>query len=428
MGQIPAGSCTSPARLKGLSKNGVCARPRNSVEADGVAPDTRRSAERALGRIVDGASGCSIGRAGTGRDELEVARSGLRGAGDAVCGLRDVVGEPLAVERGAAEQELEVEEWRPARAGAVEPVPVLQLVDHALAVGHPLLVRPDAALALAALTGGESLALCIALRLALFGQHRRLRRDVGDQAASVDVPPDALGGKAGVGADRGEFGAGEAGAVEDRVEPITLVAVRLLAEAGDDTARLRVDRHLAAVDKVRPLTRFPAQLRVGIGARDRARVRAAALRGRTRTRLGQRKLRRRRCFRPLALGRLLLARLVADDREARPQAGERSVRLGVEAVDREMRALDQTMLATKSERAQEEALEQLPVDETTRLRMRERLVHGQTLVEAVAEEPPEIETQARDTAQLARRANPLESGRHHQLDEHDRIDRGTAHL
>src|SRR5712691_13512057 len=140
---------------KGLSKNGVCARPRNSVEADGVAPDTRRSAERALGRIVDGASGCSIGRAGTGGDELEVARSGLRGAGDAVCGLRDVVGEPLAVERGAAEQELEVEEWRPARAGAVEPVPVLQLVDHALAVGHPPLVRPDAALALAALTGGE---------------------------------------------------------------------------------------------------------------------------------------------------------------------------------------------------------------------------------------------------------------------------------
>jgi hypothetical protein len=69
-------------------------------------------------------------------------------------------------------------------------------------------------------------------------------RDVGDQAAPFQAAPDALGGEAGVGADRDELGAGEAGAVEERVERVALVAIGLLAEAGDNAARLRVDRHL----------------------------------------------------------------------------------------------------------------------------------------------------------------------------------------
>ena len=80
-----------------------------------------------------------------------------RRARDAACGLGDVVGEPLAVERGAGEQQLDVEEWRPAAADAVEPVLVLELADHALGVSHPPLVREDATLALAARAGGERL-------------------------------------------------------------------------------------------------------------------------------------------------------------------------------------------------------------------------------------------------------------------------------
>src|SRR5439155_21182860 len=92
------------------------------------------------------------------RRGLEVARSGGRCAGDTVGRLRDVVSDALAVECGAAEQELDVEERCPARADAVERMPVLQLADHALGVRHPLLVRPDTLLALAAGAGGERLA------------------------------------------------------------------------------------------------------------------------------------------------------------------------------------------------------------------------------------------------------------------------------
>src|SRR2546430_10098934 len=54
--------------------------------------------------------------------------------------------------------------------------------------------------------------------------------------------------------------------------------------------------------------------------------------------------------RRLRRGRLLPARLVnGDKREARPQTGKRRVRLGVKAVDRQVRALDQTVLPTRSE-------------------------------------------------------------------------------
>src|SRR5207247_486982 len=54
-----------------------------------------------------------------------------RRARDAACGLGDVVGQPLTVESGAGEQQLDVEERRPAAADAGEPVPVLELADHA---------------------------------------------------------------------------------------------------------------------------------------------------------------------------------------------------------------------------------------------------------------------------------------------------------
>jgi hypothetical protein len=72
---------------------------------------------------------------------LEVARGGCRGGG-AAGRLGDVVGEPFAVEGGTAEQELDVEERRSARADAVEPVVVLEFADDALGVRQPLLVRP----------------------------------------------------------------------------------------------------------------------------------------------------------------------------------------------------------------------------------------------------------------------------------------------
>src|SRR6266446_8854481 len=143
-------------------------------------------------------------------------------------------------------------------------------------------MRPDAALALAASAGGNCLPLRLGRRvLARLREHRWLRRDVGDEAAPLHSSPDALGGEAGVGGDRGEFGTGEAGAVEDRVECVALVTGCLFTEQGDDAARLRVDRHLAAEDEVRTLARFAAQLRIGIGTRDRRLVRAPALRRRT---------------------------------------------------------------------------------------------------------------------------------------------------
>src|SRR5207237_4362407 len=139
---------------------------------------------------------------------------------------------------------------------------------------HPLLVRPAAAAPLAALRGRHGGPRRGAWGLALLGEHRGLRWDVGAEAPPLHTPPDPLGGEARVGADRGEFGTGEAGAVEDRVEPVALVAVRLFTETGDHAACLRIDRHLAAVDQMRPLARFAAQLRVRISTRDRRLIRA----------------------------------------------------------------------------------------------------------------------------------------------------------
>ena len=81
---------------------------------------------------------------------------------------------------------------------------------------HPLLVRPDAALALTARTGGHGLPLGVAFGLALLGQHRRLRWDGGDQPPLGGVVPDALGGEALVGADTRELREHEADTVEQR--------------------------------------------------------------------------------------------------------------------------------------------------------------------------------------------------------------------
>src|SRR5207245_10481546 len=47
-----------------------------------------------------------------------------------------------------------------------------------------------------------------------------LRRDVGDEAAPLDTPPDPFGGEARGGADRGQFGTGKTGAAQARVDPV----------------------------------------------------------------------------------------------------------------------------------------------------------------------------------------------------------------
>src|SRR5207244_6527150 len=107
----------------------------------------------------------------------------------------------------------------------------------------------DPGVALAARTRGEGLALRARDWLvSLFRQHRRLRRDVGRDPSPLGCAPDALGGKAGVGADRLQLRAGEADAVEQRLNRVALEAASLLALAGNDHAVFAIDRHLAAVD------------------------------------------------------------------------------------------------------------------------------------------------------------------------------------
>jgi hypothetical protein len=65
--------------------------------------------------------------------------------------------------------------------------------------------------------------------------------------------------------------------------------------------------------------------------------------------------------------------------------------------------LDQAVLRAEIERAQEQALEQLPVDEAARLRVREPPLGGQALGDAITEEAPQVEPQAGDPAELAGR-------------------------
>jgi hypothetical protein len=100
----------------------------------------------------------------------------------------------------------------------------------------------------------------------------------------------------------------------------------------------------------------------------------------------------------------------------------------VEAVERQVRAVEQVVLAAERQRAQKQPLEQPPVDEAARLGVRKRLMRGQPLAEAVTDEAAQVEPQRRHPQQLPDRADPLERGRDHQLHQHDRIDRRTPDI
>src|SRR5207244_12943151 len=112
--------------------------------------------------------------------------------------------------------------------------------------------------------------------------------------------------------------------------------------------------------------------------------------------------------------------------EASAQAPERRVRLGMEAVDREMAALDQPVLLAQGDRVQKEALEHAAVGEALRLRLRDRLVRRQPLAQSVTEKQAQIEAEIRYPQQLTHRADPLQPPDDHQLQQHRRIDRRTA--
>jgi len=188
------------------------------------------------------------------------------------------------------------------------------------------------------------------------------------------------------------------------------------------------------VNQVRALPGLAAQLCVGIAQRCRGRVGAAALGRRARPRLGQRQLRARsrgnvtvavvRCRRLRA--NVLLAGL--NRGQAAAQAGQRSVGLDVKPVDRQVRAIDQAVLAAQRHRPQEQPLKQRRVDEPPRLGMADRLVHRQPLAESVAQKPPDVDAHRRDSQQLAHRVDALQRADQHQLDQHDRIDRRATDI
>src|SRR5207247_2887890 len=156
----------------------------------------------------------------------------------------------------------------------------------------------------------------------------RLRRDVSDERLLGKLAPDALSGEATVSADRGELGAGEAGARDERHKRVALETAGTLAAAGDDAACLRIDGDLAAVDEMRALAGLAPQASVRVGARDTRCVRAAACRRQPRARFGQGELRRRRLT---PLGLALRLRPGKSD-QARQTAGAGCVSIGV-AVD-----------------------------------------------------------------------------------------------
>src|SRR5437773_1679012 len=257
----------------------------SSVEARACGPDELLAAEADRGSqlitvwFVANGTERGGGRCGRRRDAL------LR--------RRGVLGESFQVDRGAAERELQVEGGGAAATDAAEPVMVLQLGDHALGVRHPQPVCPDAGLAFRACAGREREPLRVRARRATVArQHRLLRRDVGDDPPLGRVFPDALGGEALVGADARELWQQETDAVEQRSERVAFVTLRTLGETAGDTAPLRINRDLAAMNEVRPLPRLALQPRVRIAARDRGRVRRLPFRRRARARLGQSQLRR----------------------------------------------------------------------------------------------------------------------------------------
>jgi hypothetical protein len=202
------------------------------------------------------------------------------------------------------------------------------------------------------------------------------------------------------------------------------VTLGTLTEAGGNAARLRVDCDLAAVDQVRALPGLALQPGIRVAARNDKLVAGLAFRRRPRPRLRQPQLR------PLALGSRrglrLQARFAGQRFEAGAQAPQRRVRLGVEAIDREMAALDQPMLLAQRNRVQEEPLEHLAVGEPLRLRLRDRLVRRQPLAQPIAEKEAQIKTKISNPQQLPHRTDPLQRPGDHQLQQHRRVDRRPA--
>ena len=68
-----------------------------------------------------------------------------------------------------------------------------------------------------------------------------------------DAGPDTLASESLIATDGRKLGARKAGALQDRHERVTLMAISSLTPARHDAARRGVDRDLAAVHQVRPL-------------------------------------------------------------------------------------------------------------------------------------------------------------------------------
>jgi hypothetical protein len=98
----------------------------------------------------------------------------------------------------------------------------------------------------------------------------------------------------------------------------------------------------------------------------------------------------------------------------------------MEAVHREVRALQEAVLGAEGHRTGKEALEEITVDEAHGVGVGERLVSGQPLGEAVAQEAAQVEAQSGHPQKLAHGADALQRPGDHELDEHDGVDRGAA--
>jgi len=90
------------------------------------------------------------------------------GAGGLSVGRVGPAGQAFDVQRGAGEQQLDVEQAGAATARPVQAVLVLELGDSTFGIGQPAYVRPHAAGSLAALPGGVGRVLGVGL-----GQCRR---------------------------------------------------------------------------------------------------------------------------------------------------------------------------------------------------------------------------------------------------------------
>src|SRR5665811_1701321 len=89
---------------------------------------------------------------------------------------------------------------------------------------------------------------------------------------------------------------------------------------------------------------------------------------------------------------------------------------------------DRALLGAERHAAREEALEEVAAGEAQGVGVGDRLVGGQALGKAVAEKAPQIEAQGGEAQQLAHRAAAFEGPGQHQLEQHDRVERGAADL